>query len=74
MKKNNKKCAVCSSNFVQKWVPKMEVNDIDAVIVGFVLFKKNETIKHQNSFVWFKKWVLERQVYKYLVRDSKRSR
>ncbi len=23
-----------------------------------------------NQFVWFKKWIIERQVYKYLVRDS----
>ena len=34
------------------------------------LTHKNEGVKLNNQFVWFKKWVIERQVYKYLIRDS----
>lgn len=30
----------------------------------------NKVVKDANRFVWFKKWIIERQVYKYLVRDS----
>jgi hypothetical protein len=30
---------------------------------------KNTSVKQQNQFVWFKKWIIERQVYKYLIRD-----
>ncbi|MFM7017110.1 transposase [Flavobacterium sp.] len=31
---------------------------------------RNESVKASNQFVWFKKWIIERQVYKYLTRDS----
>lgn len=30
----------------------------------------NEGVKKANRFVWFYKWVMERQVYQHLVRDS----
>ena len=30
----------------------------------------NEGVRLSNQFVWFRKWIMERQVYKYLVRDS----
>ena len=30
----------------------------------------NEGVKKANQFVWFYKWVMERQVYRHLVRDS----
>lgn len=36
-----------------------------------VLFTRNDTHqKHKNRFIWFKKWVLERQTFKTLSRDS----
>ncbi len=31
---------------------------------------QNKVVSEANRFVWFRKWVMERQVYKYLVRDS----
>jgi Transposase, Mutator family len=31
---------------------------------------RNVSVKLLNQFVWFKKWIIERQVYKYLTRDS----
>jgi hypothetical protein len=31
---------------------------------------ENPGVKSTNLFVWFEKWIMERQVYKYLVRDS----
>lgn len=30
----------------------------------------NKGVQLSNQFVWFRKWVMERQVYKFLVRDS----
>lgn len=30
----------------------------------------NEDARLSNQFVWFEKWVMERQVYKFLIRDS----
>lgn len=36
-----------------------------------ILFTRNDHIrKEKNRFVWFKKWVLERQTFKTLTRDS----
>jgi len=32
--------------------------------------RSNPEVAFSNQFVWFEKWVIERQVYKYLVRDS----
>lgn len=72
-KKSNKKCAVCYSNFVQKWGIQHGSQRYRFSNCGFCFVQKNDTVKAQNSFVWFEKWVLERQVYKYLVRDSKMS-
>lgn len=34
---------------------------------------KNPKTKQCNQFVWFEKWIMERQVYKTLIRDSKMS-
>ncbi|BAU52110.1 Transposase, Mutator family [Mucilaginibacter gotjawali] len=32
--------------------------------------RSNSGVAYSNQFIWFEKWVSERQVYKYLVRDS----
>ena len=37
---------------------------------GLLFHRDNNAVKDSNRFVWFKKWILERQVYRYLVRDS----
>ena len=31
---------------------------------------RNDAVKKANQFIWFYKWVMERQVYQHLVRDS----
>lgn len=39
------------------------------------MFTRNDTVQRiQNRFVWFRKWVLERQTYKTLQRDSNLSK
>lgn len=35
---------------------------------SFLLLRHD--VKNKNEFIWVKKWIIERQVYKYLVRDS----
>jgi hypothetical protein len=35
---------------------------------SFILLRHD--VKNKNEFIWFNKWIIERQVYKYLVRDS----
>lgn len=32
--------------------------------------RQNPAVALANQFIWFEKWIIERQVYKYLVRDS----
>ncbi len=32
--------------------------------------RDNDAVKDSNRFIWFKKWIMERQVYRFLVRDS----
>jgi hypothetical protein len=32
--------------------------------------RDNPEVAFANQFIWFEKWIIERQVYKYLVRDS----
>ncbi|MEO6188706.1 MAG: transposase [Ginsengibacter sp.] len=40
-----------------------------------ILFTRNDTLQRiQNRFIWFRKWVLERQTYKTLQRDSRISK
>ena len=40
-----------------------------------ILFSRNAPHqRHQNRFIWFKKWILERQTYATLSRDSRLSR
>jgi hypothetical protein len=37
---------------------------------GLLFQWDNDSVKDANRFVWFKKWIIERQVYRYLIRDS----
>jgi hypothetical protein len=32
--------------------------------------RENPEVALANQFIWFEKWIIERQIYKYLVRDS----
>jgi Transposase, Mutator family len=37
---------------------------------GMMFTRDNPEVALANQFIWFEKWISERQVYKYLVRDS----
>jgi hypothetical protein len=37
---------------------------------NFSFLNIRDDVKANNEFIWFKKWIIERQIYKYLVRDS----
>lgn len=41
---------------------------------GLFFTRLGSESKSKNRFIWFKKWVLERQIYRTLVRDSGLSR
>jgi AraC-like DNA-binding protein len=37
---------------------------------GLMFQWDNDSVKDNNRFIWFEKWIMERQVYRFLVRDS----
>lgn len=48
-----------------------KVNNLIVVVIFFHnICSTNEGVSYSNQFVWFRKWIMERQVYQYLVRDS----
>ncbi|WP_420888409.1 transposase-like zinc-binding domain-containing protein, partial [Capnocytophaga canis] len=70
MSKTNKKCPVCGSNHIIKkgkrnGKQRFQCGDCQA---NFTI--KNIGVKRKNQFIWFRKWIMERQVYKTLSRDS----
>ncbi len=61
---------VCGSNHIQKWGLQNGKQRYRCADCGFSFVLHNKSVKEQNQFVWFRKWVMERWVYRYLVRDS----
>lgn len=65
-----RKCPICES---KKVIKKGKRNGkqrfhCSACFHNFIV--ENRGVSKHNQFVWFRKWVMERQVYKLLVRDS----
>jgi AraC-like DNA-binding protein len=65
-----RKCPVCEGyNTIKKG--KRNVKQRYHCLACFHNFSaNNKSVSEANQFVWFRKWVMERQVYKHLVRDS----
>ena len=70
IKNEKKKCPVCSSQKVHKKGKRDGKQRYRCSDCYHNFIYQNEGVKHNNQFVWFRKWIMERQVYKYLVRDS----
>lgn len=65
-----KKCWACGSLAVIRWGKRLGKQRFKCTQCG-IFFTYNDTIQRlENRFVWFKKWILERQTYKTLQRDS----
>lgn len=65
-----KRCWSCSSLEVIRWGKQGGKQRFKCKNCG-ILFTQNRTEQRiKNRFIWFKKWVLERQTYKTLCRDS----
>lgn len=68
--KAKKKCPTCSSsNTIKKGKQnsKQRYQCQDCYVYFSI---KNIEVKHKNQFIWFRKWIMERQIYSTLVRDS----
>ena len=65
-----KKCPVCSGSEVIKKGKRDGKQRYHCKACFHNFSHSNEGVRLHNQFVWFRKWVMERQVYKFLVRDS----
>jgi DNA-directed RNA polymerase subunit F len=66
----SKKCPICESIKVYKKGKRDGKQRYHCTDCFHNFSCSNLGVKQSNQFVWFKKWVIERQVFKYLVRDS----
>ena len=68
-----KSCWGCGSSEVIKWGTQGGRQRYRCKHCGLPFQWQNKEVAVANRFVWFRKWVMERQVYRTLVRDSGRS-
>jgi hypothetical protein len=68
--KKLKRCPICEGQKVQKWGFQKGKQRYRCSDCFHNFCNANEAVSHNNQFVWFRKWIMERQVYQYLVRDS----
>jgi AraC-like DNA-binding protein len=63
-------CPVCGSLKIQKWGRQNNKQRYHCTDCFHNFTVHNKAVSASNQFIWFRKWVMERQVYRYLVRDS----
>jgi len=65
-----KRCWACGSLNVIGWGKQNSKQRFKCKNCGIFFTQNRPEQKIKNRFIWFKKWVLERQTYKTLTRDS----
>jgi transposase-like protein len=68
-----KSCWGCGSFHVIKWGKQGNKQRFKCKDCNLIFQWANTTVRDKNRFVWFIKWIMERQVYRFLVRDSSMS-
>ena len=63
-------CPICKKQGVQRWGKQNGKQRYRCPNCYHNFILRNDGVKKANLFVWFYKWVMERQVYRHLVRDS----
>jgi hypothetical protein len=63
-------CWACGSLAVIGWGKQQGKQRFKCKACGILFTRDNPEVALKNQFIWFEKWISERQVYKYLVRDS----
>ncbi len=71
--KRQKKCLTCGSLNTHRKGTQNGKQRYQCQDCGVYFSFKNPKTKLNNQFIWFEKWIMERQVYKTLIRDSKMS-
>jgi transposase-like protein len=65
-----KACWACGSLAVIGWGKQQGKQRFKCKSCGMMFTRTSPEVALKNQFVWFEKWVSERQIYKYLIRDS----
>ncbi len=73
-KRWKKSCYNCGSFSIIKWGFRNNKQRFKCKECGLLFFWRNDHKKIGNQFIWFKKWILEREVYKTLSRDKGQSK
>lgn len=63
-------CPICNHQRVQKWGKQKQKQRYRCSNCFHNFTLRNDGVKKANQFVWFYKWVMERQIYQNLIRDS----
>jgi len=69
-KVKKKRCWACGFLDVIKWGKQLGKQRFKCKNCGILFTRDASETKYQNRFVWFKKWILERQTLVTLSRDS----
>jgi len=69
-KLQKKRCWACGSLEVIKWGNRGGKQRYKCKNCGVFFTRNDPNQRYQNRFIWFKKWVVERQTFKTLSRDS----
>ncbi len=65
-----RKCPICASNNVRKKGKRKGKQRYRCSDCFNNFSGDNKGVQQSNQFIWFRKWIMERQVYQYLSRDS----
>jgi len=65
-----RKCPVCASKNINKKGKRKGKHRYRCSDCFNNFSRHNKAVQQSNQFIWFRKWIMERQVYQYLSRDS----
>lgn len=72
--RKKKRCWACGFVDVIRWGKQLGKQRFKCKNCGILFTRNAPEQRQQNRFIWFRKWILERQTYATLVRDSTLSR
>ena len=67
---SKKSCYTCSSFSVIKWGTQNQKQRFKCKLCGQLFIWRNDGSRLQKSFIWFKNWVIGKQTFDYISKDS----
>lgn len=69
-KLKKKRCWSCKGNNVIKWGKQNNKQRFKCIPCNLLFTRSNQSVREKNQFIWFKKWVLNRQTFAYISNES----